>query len=198
MITGHPNDETLNEYLDDALDAPARAQLAAHLAVCPRCAARLESLRALFAALDALPEEPLARDLSTSVLARLPQPIEAFAAPAKFRWILAAQALAAVVLLVLVAPVALASLPIAEMTSPAQALLQSVTELIAGLAAQTQSLGERLTDWTEQILIGVRGLVALPDGTSTLWLGAGLAAALVLWALGNGLLLRQSLPTRSR
>jgi anti-sigma factor RsiW len=198
MTAQHPDDETLNEYLDDALDAAIRAHVAAHLAACPHCAARLESLRALFTALEALPEEPLARDLSAGVLARLPRPVEKLAVPPTMRWVVAAQALAAVMLLAMVAPVVLASLPIAEMTLPVRSLLQSVTEPLAGLTAQVQSLGERLAVWNAQALAGVRALVVPLVEISTPWLGAGLAAAFVLWVLGNGLLLRQALLTRSR
>ena len=37
----HLDNSTLNYYLDDALDAPARARVDAHFASCPTCASEL-------------------------------------------------------------------------------------------------------------------------------------------------------------
>lgn len=68
----HLADETLNEYLDGALAAQQQADLTAHLARCPACAARLEALRALFARLQALPAASLTRDLAPAVLQAWP------------------------------------------------------------------------------------------------------------------------------
>ncbi len=198
MTTQHLSAETLNEYLDGALEAPARAQAEAHLADCPQCAARLASWRALFAGLAALPEEPLARDLSADVLARLPQPAEALSILPKLRWIVAAQALAAVVLLASAAPFVTAALPIVDPVTISQPAVQFITELLTGLAAQAQSLASALTVWSEQGLAGVRALTTPLAKTSTWLLSAGLAAAFVLWVLGNGLLLRRTFSTRSR
>ncbi|MCC6187503.1 MAG: zf-HC2 domain-containing protein [Anaerolineales bacterium] len=67
----HLTDETLNEYLDGVLAAKQQAELTAHLARCPACAARLEALRALFARLEALPAASLNRDLAPAVLQAL-------------------------------------------------------------------------------------------------------------------------------
>lgn len=198
MTTQHPSDETLNEYLDGVLDAPARARVDAHLAGCLQCAARLEAVRALFAELEALPDEPLARDLSAGVLAHLRQPEHALSSLPALRWVVAMQALAALMLLAVAAPFALASLPVAEMALLGRPLLDSVTELLAGLAAQAQSLGAALAAWSEQSVAGARALAAPLAETSTALLGAGLAVVFVLWVLGNGLLLRQTFSTRSR
>lgn len=198
MTPQHPSDEALNEYLDDALDASARASVAAHLAACPHCAARLASLRTLFATLDALPEEPLTRDLSAGVVAHLPRPAEALTTPPKLRWVVAAQALAAVILLTIAAPFVIATLPVTEVMRLSQPALQFVTELLAGLVAQVQSLTDSFTAWREQGVSSVRALTAPVAETPALLLGAGLAAAFGLWILGNGLWLRQTLSTRSR
>ncbi|MEK7325637.1 MAG: zf-HC2 domain-containing protein, partial [Chloroflexota bacterium] len=64
----HLNDTDFSEYLDSALDAARRAEVESHLAACPACAARLAELRALFAALESLPDAPLERDLSSAVM----------------------------------------------------------------------------------------------------------------------------------
>jgi len=198
MMTQHPSAETLNEYLDGALDGPARASVDSHLAGCAECAAQLESLRTLFAKLDALPEEPLARDLSANVVARLPQPAEALAALPKLRWVVAAQALATIVLLAIATPFVTAALPVGDLVTVSQPAVQFITELLTGLAAQAQSLANALTVWSEQGLAGMRALTAPLAKTSAWLLSASLAAAFVLWVLGNGLLLRRTFSTRSR
>lgn len=69
----HLDEELLNEYLDNVLDAQQRQRAEAHLAGCPDCRARLDELQAVFLALEALPESPLAHDLSAGVLRALPR-----------------------------------------------------------------------------------------------------------------------------
>jgi anti-sigma factor RsiW len=59
----HLADETLNEFLDQALGPAARAAAAEHLATCAACSARLEALSAVFSSLAELPPAPLGRDL---------------------------------------------------------------------------------------------------------------------------------------
>src|SRR6186997_2470507 len=98
----HLTDETLNEWLDAALDDGARQAADAHLAGCGECAGRLETLRSLFAQLDSLPDLPLERDLSGSMVGALAARRHSAAArqPARATWlaglIFAAQAAAAV------------------------------------------------------------------------------------------------------
>lgn len=67
----HLSAETLNLYLDGALDTEARAAADAHLAGCAACRGELAALGELFAALEALPPEPLPADLVGPVLAQL-------------------------------------------------------------------------------------------------------------------------------
>ena len=59
----HLDDSLLNEYLDGALDPPARQAVEAHLAVCAQCRRQCAVLNRVFGLLAALPEEPLAADL---------------------------------------------------------------------------------------------------------------------------------------
>jgi hypothetical protein len=68
----HLTEAQLNEYLDSALEIPARARMEAHLSECAHCRARLSFLQAVFHALAALPEETPERDLTQSVLRALP------------------------------------------------------------------------------------------------------------------------------
>jgi anti-sigma factor RsiW len=59
----HLDDYTLNEYLDGALDEPARLAVEAHLAVCAECRQTHSALQRVFGLLAALPEKPLTADL---------------------------------------------------------------------------------------------------------------------------------------
>ena len=69
----HLTDTQLNEYLDNAIDETIKHKFDAHLQICEDCSARLDELKVLFANIESLPEVNLRRDLSPSVLARLPQ-----------------------------------------------------------------------------------------------------------------------------
>lgn len=192
----HLTDELLNEYLDEALPAYRLSQVEAHLAGCAGCAARLDSLRLLFATLDALPVVPLARDLSAGVLARLPQP-EPVWQPA-LNWVVIAQAVAAVVLLALAAPMITANVLQADVTGLGQPILQFGADLLAGLQAQWLSWLSTLAQWSNWPLAGTRHLTTPLAGTPTVLIGAIAAMLVVLWIMGNGLLLRTTLTSRSR
>ncbi len=69
----HLTEDQLNEYLDNAVEAPVQARMALHLSGCADCRARLVSLQTVFQALAALPEETPGRDLTPSVLQALPR-----------------------------------------------------------------------------------------------------------------------------
>ncbi|MBI3241993.1 MAG: zf-HC2 domain-containing protein, partial [Chloroflexi bacterium] len=108
----HLDDIAFNEYLDSALDPARHAEVEAHLAACPDCAARLAGLRALFAALESLPDVPLERDLSSSVVTALRKSrgmsdsAKALRLRPTLRFAFAAQALAALILLAIALPFA--------------------------------------------------------------------------------------------
>jgi Putative zinc-finger len=69
----HPTETQLNEYLDGALESPAKARLDAHLSGCAECRARLASLQVVFRALASLSEETPGRDMTLPVLQSLPR-----------------------------------------------------------------------------------------------------------------------------
>lgn len=69
----HLTEDQLNEYLDNLLDESAHQHVEAHLSQCADCRNQLETLKQVFADLDSLPEVPLTRDLTPSILARLPK-----------------------------------------------------------------------------------------------------------------------------
>lgn len=66
-----PDLTSLSAYLDGELDAAETRSVAAHLAICPDCSARLTDLQALSAGFRALPEETLGFDLAGVIEGRL-------------------------------------------------------------------------------------------------------------------------------
>jgi anti-sigma factor ChrR (cupin superfamily) len=63
--------ERLSEYLDDELDAAARAEVEAHLAGCGECRADLEALAAVVARAGTLTDAPPAADLWSGIESRI-------------------------------------------------------------------------------------------------------------------------------
>lgn len=181
----HLNEETLNEYLDGALETVERAAAEAHLAACPQCSARLVELQTLFATLEALPAEPLTRDLSASVEAALTSP-----APVRLslpvRAVLLLQVLIAIIVLTLSAPILLANLPPFNLTQLAPTFTldwASLFEPLAQLWAQSQTFVRAATSPLTEI---------------SLWMwGAALGSLAVLWLVGNGAVLGLITSSRS-
>lgn len=77
----HLSENLLNAYLDELLEESDRQQADAHLAECKQCHTRLQELQLVFSSLAALPEVSLARDLTPSILSRLPIRPSLFARP---------------------------------------------------------------------------------------------------------------------
>jgi len=63
--------ENLSAFLDGELDAQTANEIAAHVASCTRCGARLEALRRVDADLAALPSPAIAGDLQQRLHARI-------------------------------------------------------------------------------------------------------------------------------
>ena len=68
----HATDTELSAYLDAELPGPASQRIAAHLAVCPRCAGRVADFAALSADFAQWPADGPGYDLGTVILERLP------------------------------------------------------------------------------------------------------------------------------
>jgi anti-sigma factor RsiW len=67
----HATDDDLSAYFDAELGAAAHRRVAAHLAACPRCAARCAEFAALSADFARLPQESLGCDLAGVIAGRL-------------------------------------------------------------------------------------------------------------------------------
>jgi hypothetical protein len=181
----HLDDATLNEFLDRRLTRGSDRQVRDHLTACAACRKRLAALEDLTASLQALPEVRLTHDLVHPVLARVrPRP-----APRLLTWMTALETLAGAALIATIWP----RLEAALATVAAQLVPPTLSPWVETL------VGGWDTNWAQwladiRVLQGaadlwLRGLTAGSAMTWPLVLTLG-AAALVLGALGNGVLLR--------
>jgi anti-sigma factor RsiW len=180
----HPSDEQLNEYLDG--EAADRGQVELHLAGCRECAARLEALQALVTELQGLPEAALSRDLAAAVTRRLDSSSPAL--PPVPRWLRLAtglQAAAVFVAIALAAPfvfeAAVSYLPALQLPSPGEYL------------TEVQSLWAAWLDALSQVRAPSLPQLPSASGIPALSFLFTLAAASVVWLLGNGILLKNQI-----
>ncbi len=166
----HLDFTTLNLYLDDALDATARARVDAHLAQCDACRAELNALHQVADTFAAWRSEPIPRDVSAPVMARVRQrPVPG----SRARWGVAALG-AQVALIILLVAWALPQ------------LLRALTGVNLPPAL--------LPAWNWKL--PMFSLPALPGASFplpalSLWMwGALLAGAVILWLIGNRLVWR--------
>ncbi len=184
-LSTHLDDTTLNEYLDATVAPPRRAETVAHLEACAGCQQRLADLRALFAALDSLPDARLEHDLSRKVAAALkPQRL---ALPLALRLAFVAQA-GLVLLLGLALWPTLSAFVTPVPTGPfIGPLVSAFADSVQALATQWQAALEAARVSIGSGLESARAL--LPASLGIGW-GVGLAAVALLWLVGNSLLLR--------
>jgi anti-sigma factor RsiW len=201
-LNPHLSDETLNELLDQTLEAPARDAAAAHLATCAACAGRLDSLRAVFSGLADLPPAPLGRDLRAGVMAAVrqqqPAHLRMIADPKQpaFQAIFALQLLAALALLAFAWPF------VAALAQPERLLGAGglgTDNIAAGLASawvSFSSLWPALQRWLSNVVSQPE--VPLADVLPPVAASLVLVTAGLLWLLGNALLLRPGPGARLR
>ncbi len=161
----HLTEETLHEYLDNALAPAIRADVDAHLAVCANCIAELTDLRQLFAQIESLPLVALERDLAPAVVMQIGAKLSV---PRPVQWALVAQGLVAVVILALLLPL----LDLSALTLPPIPLTWPTLPPLPDLSR----------------------IFALPSFSlhldpPALLLALTLICACLLWLVGNGLLL---------
>ncbi|MBI4674039.1 MAG: zf-HC2 domain-containing protein [Chloroflexi bacterium] len=168
-MNAHLDTRTLNLYLDDALDAALRADADAHLAECAACRAELEQLREVFAVFETWRNEPIPRDVSVAVMARVR------GRPAPFlraQWGIVALAVQAALAALLIAW----GMPL---------VLRSVTGL------PIPALGAPAFDWSGlQFAMPFEVNIALPLPAVSSWVWAlVLLGAGIFWLVGNRLVL---------
>jgi hypothetical protein len=171
----HLTEAQLNEYLDRALAAPARARAETHLTECPDCRARLASLQAVSRTLAALLEEMPGRDLSPSILRALPRSFSGLAWHLAF----AVQAGLSLGLLLLFAPF---------LTDRIAGIVQAMAVRIATAEVKLPALTDLYFSLPDLRLPHPPFIPSLPititPANSPIWLILGIAAFL-LFVVGN-------------
>ncbi len=179
----HLTDEQLNEYLDDEIHD--RVQVEAHLSSCAECAARLTALQALFVEIESLPEVALTRDLTWRA-APLARPLNSPGVlPRWFTLTIGLQAAAALIAIILAAPFAI------DFASSFLPVLQtpSLTELFF----QAQSLWISWLDTLSQLQLPTVPELPVALEPSGLYFMLTLAGTVMVWLVGNGILLRNQI-----
>lgn len=169
----HLSEETINEYLDQALAPRLQAETEAHLADCRDCAARLAELRSLFASIDTLADLPLEMDFAPAIIAHLKRNT---ALPRQIRWLTIVQTLGTLLAAFLAWPLAETRLP--------SLVLPSINETLTGLATSWLATiaGWRLPSVTFE-------LPSLQPSLPTTTLAIASISVFLLWLAVNGLLL---------
>ena len=182
-LTDHLSDVQLNEYLDHEGEVPVPVE--AHLSACADCAARLAALQALFDEIASLPETRLSRDLAAPVVRRVSGRV---LLPRSLRLTVTLQFVAAIVTLVLAAPF------IMQFLSPYLSSLQVPSLVSLFLQIQVQ-----WTAWFEILArLQLPGIPEIPVlELSSVFVILTIVGVSILWLVGNGLLLRNSIdPSR--
>jgi predicted anti-sigma-YlaC factor YlaD len=199
----HLTEEQLNLYLDDELLTVERAAVEAHLAGCDPCRAKLASLQTLFTALDALQPEALAADLTPVVLRGVAAERRRTVRRRRISWLVPALQGAAVVLLLVFGWSALAT-RYAELAQriPAKALYAAWTNALARGGTLWAATIAQWQMWWAEAVADVLGLPASLGQATSHWPqlpGMGFTppqaiaislAAILMWLVGNSLLLR--------
>jgi len=183
--TNHPTEAELQAYLDDELQAPSQTRVAEHVLGCLACTRRLDQLGSLFALIESMPDLALGKDLSGEVLRALPSELKR---------------LPLLTMLEAAAAVALAALgfPWLATSGLGGVLAQALEGWGSSRVGELNQLIDTLAAGLRQGLQGLATPAVLPSLPSIpapqLWLLGGSAA--LLWAVGNGLLLRRSVIRR--
>ena len=182
-MSEHSNVETIYAYLDGELTQQEAFALEAHLRTCPECAGELEHQRSLFRSIESLPSVPLGTNLAPGVMAAI-RPRRDWLQSLVLGELLAAASLTTALVLWLGG---------AEL----QLRLGDAAQRIVGqLGTASANMSTILSDLLSQRpAVPQHDLAELGEllgsaliSPSILWLGA---AALALWLLGNGLVLRR-------
>lgn len=176
-MTDHPDDSILHAYLDGALGPGERVDLEAHLNSCPACTEDLALVRRLFLAIGGMSEQSLGRDLAPAVLQAL-SPLPRWVPSLAIGELLGALGIAAALILGLGTSGILVGLSASSGQITAQ-LEAASRQLSAGWA---RALEQSQSFWS---LSEIR----LPDlAPAGIWAAIAIAA-LILWFVGNGLVL---------
>ena len=169
----HFSEDTLNEYLDGALEGGLRRQVEAHLTGCGACQARLTALDRVGAALAGLPEQPPVHDLAPAIMKRLVR------RPSIGRLALAFQTGFVIALALMSAPWLAGRLNLGLDRLASRAAVLPVVAL-----PRFAPIAPSLPAFRIPSLPTVRLPVEITPGNAGIWLALGIAAGL-LFLVGN-------------
>ncbi len=173
----HPNDSLLHAYLDEELEPGQRAELEAHLQSCRACTRDLERLRQLFTSIEGLPDRGLTRDLTPAILSAL-SPLPPWVPSLAIGELLGALGIVAALILGL----------------GTSGILVGLSAAFGRIVTQLEAAGSQLALGWQAALTWLRSssslsTLQLPEMASAgIWATIAIAAV-VLWFVGNGLVL---------
>jgi len=179
----HHDEWSLQEYLDGVLADEDRERLELHIAQCDDCAAKYASLKYLYLAMERLPDEPLAHDISARVIRSIA--LKEDRKPYLYL-VLMAQLAAAIIVFATIWP--RISLELNSRYSLVQ-LLEPLRKL-AELPAQGILFMREFINWIHSQWIAALSMPAIDWPITGLPLALAVAGMILLWLLGNGFLLR--------
>jgi hypothetical protein len=179
----HLTEDQLHEYLDNETSSAGRAQIAAHLALCDECTARLTALQALFAEIESLPELELSKPLAVPF-----RPPSSLPAPQLPRWLtltLTLQAVAAFIAIVFILPLVTQYLGPVVQAFSIPTFRDALVEIQMYFVIWMQAI-RSLQPPTIPIEI-----FTLPEGLSSTLLSVSLTGIFFFWLIANWWLLRK-------
>jgi hypothetical protein len=189
---GHLEQALLNEYLDRSLEPGQQEIVERHLQGCEECRARLSELSELFAAIEALPESSLERDLSAAVLSKISsEPAKRVSAWPKLALML--QIVASAAILAISWPVIAGGPPEFTFHPSAGLITTLLVEIFQFWPIETQQILQIVQRAGLQNLDWIRQLFSLNQPALLVWT-ACLGITFILWLVGNSFLLRSQRP----
>ena len=181
----HPNQDTLQGYLDQVLDSKNSHLVKEHLDICPACREQIDSLEKLYLRLGSLPEISLNKDFSQGLMEIIQDQKQVSRG---MTWTLVIEAIITGIILGLIIPALKFSTWIPRLVNTQLEIQIGLNIFLAQLFSQWMLWWAQLkfsfTQFTEPFQIPLDSSTILP----TAWIWILLAAGLGL--LINGLLLR--------
>ena len=193
---GHLEQDLLNEYLDHALEPGQQELIERHLLECDLCRARLDELRQLFVAIEAIPESRLEWDLSAEVMTEIRrQPPKQISAWSNLAFIL--QAFVATIILAAAWPVISGGFPVIPFILSSGPSIAPLIELTQFWSSESQQILQAIQQAGFQDLDWIRQVFFTNQSALLAWTTC-LGVTFVLWLVGNSLLLRSKKTNHNR
>ena len=181
----HLSEGAVYDFVDRSLSPEAMIEAERHLRSCPECARQVRRAELLFARLEKAESPRLVRDLAPGVVAGLHA---ARKSRARLRWVLAAEAVAAIVVLAALSLQLQHWIEVLRMDPGYVALRQHGLQFVAEASSWLAPFLDFVPSFPAR-LAPIRIAVPHLGGPMAGWVGLALAA-LALGLVGNALLLR--------